>query len=196
MTDITDIVTKMGDGNRLMGELIQTISDRSDSWNLAGTLPIIEGGTGATTAADARTSLGLEIGTDVQAYLAYLNYASLPVRTIGYVIDNGAAPLTTGVKGDLWIPFACTINQVVMLADQVGSVVVDLWKDVYGSYPPTVADTITAAAKPTISATNKSSDSTLTGWTTSISAGDTLRFNIDSVSTIQRVVVQLKVTIA
>lgn len=192
MADVTDIVTKMGDGNRLMGELIQTISDRSDSWNLAGTLPILEGGTGATTAADARTNLGLVIGTDVQAYLAYLNIASLPERVITYVIDGGGATITTGVAGDLWIPFACTINQAVMLADQSGSIVVDIYKAAYAAYPP--SSSICAAAKPTISASDKSTDSTLTGWTTSIAAGDTLRFNVDSVTTITRCSLMLKVT--
>lgn len=190
MTDITDIVTKMGDGNRLMGDLIQTISDRADSWNLVGTLPIIEGGTGATTAGDARANLGLVIGTDVQAY-----NASALIKTIAYVIDGGGAPILTGVAGDLWIPFACTINQVVMLADQSGSIVVDIWADEYANFPPDNSDSITSATPPTISATTKSSDSTLSGWTTSIAAGDTLRFNVDSASTVQRVTLSLKVTL-
>jgi hypothetical protein len=35
----------------------------------------------------------------------------------------------------------------------------------------------------------------LTGWTTSISAGDTLRFNLNSVTTITRVVLTLTVTV-
>ena len=81
-----------------------------------------------------------------------------------------------------------------MLADQSGSAVVDIWKDTYASYPPTGADSITASAKPTISAATKSEDATLTGWATSISAGDTLRFNVDSASTITRLTLILTVT--
>lgn len=113
---------------------------------------------------------------------------------VAFIIDGGGSAITTGVKGDLAIDFAATINQVTLLADQSGSIVVDIWKDTYANYPPTVADTITASAKPTISATTKSKDSTLTGWTTSVASGDTLRFNVDSVTTCTRVVVILRMT--
>jgi len=116
------------------------------------------------------------------------------IAAIEFVIDGGGAAITTGVKGFLEIPFACTINRATLLADQTGSIVVDIWKDTYANYPPTVADTITAAAKPTITTTTKSQDSTLTGWTTSIAAGSILGFNVDSITTCQRVTVSLKVT--
>jgi len=117
-------------------------------------------------------------------------------RAITFAIDGGGSALTTGVKADVYVPYACTITAVTMLADQSGSVVVDIWKAAYASYPPTVANTITAAALPTISAANKSQDSTLTGWTTSISAGDTLRFNINSASTMTRVNLTLTVVVS
>lgn len=116
------------------------------------------------------------------------------MAAIEYVFDGGGAALTTGIKGDIRIPFACTVNSATLLADQAGSIVVDIWKDTYANYPPTVADTITAAAKPTLAAATKSEDTTLTGWTTAIAAGDTLRFNIDSITTCTRVVLILKVT--
>ena len=81
-----------------------------------------------------------------------------------------------------------------MLCDQSGSIVVDVWKDTYANYPPTVADTITASAKPTVSTATKGQVTTLTGWTTSITAGDIIGFNVDSATTVQRCTISLKVT--
>lgn len=116
-------------------------------------------------------------------------------KTIGIVIDGSGSAITTGIKGDVQVPFACTITAVRMLADQSGSAVVDIWKDTYANYPPTDADTITASAPPTITTATKSEDTTLTGWTTGITAGDILRFNVDSASTIERLTLQLTVTV-
>jgi len=119
----------------------------------------------------------------------------LSTAAIGYTISGGGAVITTGVIGvGLRVPYACTINSATLLADQTGSAVVDIWKDTYANYPPTVADSICASAKPTITAGVKSEDTTLTGWTTSIAAGDVLYFNVDSCSTITNLVLVLKVT--
>lgn len=116
-------------------------------------------------------------------------------RQIGITVDGGGAAITTGVKGYRSFSVAGTITKVRMLADQSGSVVIDIWKDTYANYPPTVADTITASAKPTISSATKSEDSTLTGWTTSVNAGDVFGFNVDSASAITRVTLELTIVI-
>lgn len=113
--------------------------------------------------------------------------------TINFIKDGGGDTLSTGIAGDIEIPFACTITGVTLLADQSGSIVIDLWKDTYANFPPTDADTITASATPTISSATKSTDTTLTGWTTSVSAGDIIRVNIDSVTSITRITLSLKV---
>lgn len=109
-----------------------------------------------------------------------------------FIIDGSGSAITIGEKGHLEIPFACTITQVTLLADQSGSIVVDIWKDTYTNFPPTNADSITAAAPPTITTAQKSQDSALPGWTTAISAGDILAFSVDSCTAITRITLSLK----
>jgi hypothetical protein len=113
--------------------------------------------------------------------------------TIIYVMDGGSLVLSTGIKGDLEIPFDCVIHQATLLADQTGSIAIDIWRAPYASYPPTVANTIVGGNPPTIIAGVKSKDTTLTGWSPAITAGDTLRFNINSISSIKRVTLSLSV---
>ncbi len=86
----------------------------------------------------------------------------------------------TGIAGRIRAPFALTITKVSLFSDQTTSTVLDLWVDIYANYPPTVADTITAAAKPTLSSAIKNEDSTLTGWTTSVASGSIIMINVDS----------------
>jgi hypothetical protein len=131
-------------------------------------------------------------GTDLETILAEVATRS-GTATVLAVIDGGGVAITTGVKCDVTLDVACTIDRWTLLADQSGSIVVDIWKDTYANAPPTIADVITAAAKPTITAALKGQSSTLTGWTTSIAAGDVLRFNVNSVTTIQRVTLALRV---
>jgi len=129
------------------------------------------------------------IGNDTQS----ASTTDVLTSTVGFVIDGGGSAITVGEKGHVTVPWACTIQQVELFADQTGSIVVDIWKDTYANFPPTVADSITASAKPTISSAQKDQDATLTGWTTSLAAGDILAFNVDSVTDITRVSVMLKV---
>lgn len=93
---------------------------------------------------------------------------------------------TAGLQQEVIAPFSSTITQWTILADQAGSAVIDIWKDVYANFPPTVADKITGSAKPTLASAIKAQSSILTGWTTAITAGDILKVNLDSVSTVTR----------
>ena len=111
---------------------------------------------------------------------------------INFIIDGGGSAITTGEKGYLEIPFAMTITGWTILADQSGSIVVDVWKDIYANFPPTVADTIAGTEKPTLASVQKNQDLTLTTWTTAITAGDILAFNVDSITTCQRVVLAIR----
>jgi hypothetical protein len=110
-------------------------------------------------------------------------------------IDGAGGAITTGVKGWVRVPFAFTITGHEITADQSGSIVVDIWADTYANYPPTDADSITASAPPTLSAATKNQDVTLTGWTTTFGEGIYLKFNVDSASTVERVVLSLQIDV-
>ena len=71
---------------------------------------------------------------------------------------------------------------------------IDVWKDTYANFPPTVADTIAGSEKPTLSSAIKNEDLTLTTWTTSVTTGDIIGFNVDSASTVTRVTLSIKIT--
>lgn len=150
-------------------------------------------GSGSAGSGSAYSEITLGSGLSMSSTTLNLSTA-VTTSAIGIIINGNGSAITTGVAADLYVPFTCTITAVTMLADQSGSIVVDIWKDILANYPPTIADTITASAKPTISAATNSQDTTLTGWTTTITAGDTLRFNVDSASTVTRVVLTLTVT--
>lgn len=118
---------------------------------------------------------------------------------ISFLIDGGGSAIATGMKGYIEVPFACTIQRATLLADQSGSIVVDIFKCTYsqfdaGSTHPVSGDKITASAPPTISSATKAQDSTLTGWTKTINAGDILAFNVNSITTVTRVTLSLKVS--
>ena len=121
------------------------------------------------------------------------NIVALADGVIIVTIDGDGSVTSTGIVARLSVPKPLTITQVTLLADVSGSIVFDIWKDSFANYPPTVADTITASAKPTLSGAIKSQDGTLTGWTTSLNSGDTIFINLDSIATITYCTMMLKV---
>jgi len=116
------------------------------------------------------------------------------VVAINYVIDGGGAAIGTGIKGDLEVPFACHVNRWTLLADQHGSIVVDVWRDSYANFPPTDADSMPGTTNmPAISGTVAAQCTNLSGWgTQGIASGDILRYNVDSCTLIERCTLALK----
>ncbi len=163
-----------------------TVSGQSDvvADTPADTLTLV-GGTGVTITTNA--------GTDTVTFSA----SAAATGSITLTIDGQGVVITTGIKGYKYIPRACTIIAATIYSDNAspvtGSIVFDVWRDVQANYPPTVADTITASDKPTLTSGIFSQDTTLTGWSASLAVGDFLGFNVDSVSSLTKVVLELSV---
>lgn len=109
--------------------------------------------------------------------------------SFGLTIDGGGSAITTGLKGYVSVPYDMTITGWDIFADQSGSIVVDVWKDTYANFPPIAGDSIAGTEKPTLSAAQKNQDASLSTWTTSVTAGDVIAFNVDSAATVTRVTV-------
>ena len=105
----------------------------------------------------------------------------LPPQTIIHQLRGINQDITVGINGDagVVIPYDCEITGWKVLATSTGSIVVDVWKDNYTNYPPTVADSIAGASKPTLSSGIKASNLSLSP-TWGLTAGDVVRFNVDS----------------
>jgi len=114
--------------------------------------------------------------------------------SFGITIGNGSSVISLGVKGYITVPYKCMITGWDIFADQIGSCAIDIWKDSYLNFMPTVADSITGTEKPSLTSQQKNQDNTLTSWTTAVSAGDVIAFNVDSAITVTRVNVIVKVT--
>jgi hypothetical protein len=164
---LNDVLTidKDGQANFFGGEVINFVYDDGDTGN---------------------SIIGLDVPA-IDSTSAILQ-AIIPV-----VFDGGGSAIAAARQVDVEIPFNCSIQSVRMFADTTTTTVIDIWKDTYALYPATNVDTITASAVPTITTAVKSEDVTLTGWTTTMSQGDVLRFNVDSNDNATRVTLSLVV---
>ena len=131
--------------------------------------------------------------------LMFLDSAGIETNlTVGavipFVIDGGGSVIaSTEIKGEVEVPFDCTIKSWRIFSQTSGSVVIDIWKDTFANYPPTVADTITASDKPTLSSGQKAENTNPSTWDITLSKGDILTYYVDSATTVTRVLVSLLV---
>lgn len=114
-------------------------------------------------------------------------------RSYGVVFDGGGSTPTPGTKRFTRVPVTGTVTKATIIGDVSGSAVVDVRTSTFSSYPTT--GSIAASAKPTLSSAQKAEDATLTGWTTTITAGDMLEFVLDSVTTCTTVTVLIELAV-
>jgi len=88
--------------------------------SVSGTLPVANGGTNATTASAARTSLGVAIGTDVQAYNAELGEIAAITPVDGDFLKNVSGTWTVVNESNFEInKLRCknSTNQILLDSD-------------------------------------------------------------------------------
>lgn len=171
-----------------------TAEDGEDGWHAIPGNPGANGATGAAGPAGPASGL--------------LYAADDPEDAPPPVVPS---PLRTVNKGAQWVsgtaivaasanvvyvncPVAGTIRRVkVMTSGGPGNCVLDVWKAPFGSFPPTVANSIVESAPPTIVGGTTYDNAALTGWTRSIAAGDVLAFKITSCATFTQITVVLEI---
>lgn len=109
----------------------------------------------------------------------------------GITIDGGGSEITTGVKGYISIPYACTIVGWYITGDPAGSIVVDVWKR--AGVIPDNAYSIAGTERPALTGAAVNSDTNLTTWTTAVSAGDVVGFNVMSNVNCKKISIVIKV---
>lgn len=142
--------------------------------------------------ADARVPVGSD-GQLLKADSADAQGVSWATQRAAVLVELNAP--TGGQQADFRWPWDGTIVRWTLAGDATGSAVVDIWQRTFANDTfPTVANTITASAKPTLSTASLRDSTTLTGWTTTFSRGDMVRVNVDSVSGLGRLTLVLEVT--
>lgn len=114
------------------------------------------------------------------------------LQAITFVVDGGGVAIIPGIKGDLFVPYDCTITGWTLIADRIGDILVDVEVDNLLAFPPTVADTIVAASPPILIAQQANSGLPV-GWITSLPAQSVLRYKVVSALDVQRVTIALTV---
>ena len=116
------------------------------------------------------------------------------------VVDGQGGVCNTGIVGYIRFPYACTIAGWGLTSDGSSPTCTwDIWKVAAGTSLPTVANTIintgAGGVKPFISTGNVNSSSSVTNWTTAISAGDIVGYNLDANTIGTKITLTLTTTI-
>lgn len=186
---LTQIIasTYGGTGNGFTKFSGATTSEKTYTLPNSSTTIVTTADTGSVT--NAMLAGSIDLTSKVTGRLVAAN---VPARAIGVAVgDPAGSTLATGVLGYVVVPYACTIAGWDIVVD-AGTATVDVWKIATGTAKPTVSNTITASAKPAISTGTAIASTTLTSWTTSVSAGDIMGFNLDAVATAKYITVDVR----
>lgn len=121
--------------------------------------------------------------------------ATVYTRSVSWVKDN-VNPIVASETIAVYIRahMSGTISRWTLYGDVAGSAVVSVWRDTYANYPPVIGDTITGGNDPTVTAALTATDNVLTGWSTTVQAGDFIGVLLASASTFKQLTFQIEIT--
>lgn len=164
---------------------------------MANTIQMKRGTAAALTSANPTLAAGepcletdtgkIKIGDGSTAW-ASLAYGPKVIRRVNVVFGGSGMEIPDNDYRDVEFP-TCTIKEARILADQSGSISIELWKDSYANFAPTVADLIDTFS---ISSAIKSEE---TGLSLSVAAGSIIRFIVTSCTTITQVTLALLIEV-
>lgn len=112
-----------------------------------------------------------------------------PASSVGQIIDGGGSVVTTGQKGQIYVPFPMTITNWWVMADQSGSVTIDVLR-ANNAVPS--SSIVGAGTKPNLSSSQFTTAAPSSWTSTTLAANDFIVFNITgSPSTVTRVSIAL-----
>lgn len=177
--DLSGDITTSG----ALATTLATVNSNVGSFGSATNCPSVTvNGKGLVTAASQATCTPAFSSLTGAATLAQLP-STAKIRSFGTTFgDTTGSALSSGSVVYFTVPYACTISAWNITVD-AGTVTFDIWKIASGSAIPTVSNTITASALPALSTGTALHSTTLTGWTTSVTANDIVGIQLNTVAT-------------
>lgn len=202
-TDGTNYFTDRGAGSGTGGTVTSVALSAPPEFTVSGS-PVTTAGTLALAWANEAANkvlAGPASGGAATPTFRSLVVADLPtnaiISVVGITIDGGATVPTTGVKGLIQVPWSATIIGWFAIADQAGSISVDVDKHsslvppAAPAIPNTTTDKISASAPVVLSSAQSAAGdaAAVSTWTVAVAQWDSIQFNVTSVATLKRVTI-------
>ena len=130
-----------------------------------------------------------DLGENVYNHVKSIS-GNLILGQLGITIDGAGSYITSGEKQYLRVPYNCIITSAEIVANESGNITIDIYKGTFDNFP--TASSITGASQQPVLAGQRSSRNTsLNGWTTTLSAGEYLRFDVPATATVKKVTLTL-----
>lgn len=195
---------KIVDGNQAAGYILTSDANGNAYWATnagGGANPMTTLGDiiyGGVSGVQTRLPIGStsQVLTVVGGIPAWSTPAVINKGSVGITIDGQGGVVPINTTGEITVNFSGTITGWQITGDVTGSCVVDVWKNTYANYPPLAGDAI-FITKPTLTPPfikNQDLSPTFIGLGATITAGDIIKFNVDSCTSLTKIFLTIFVT--